>query len=144
MLRLPADQVMEPFVVEVLPGHESRIARLLVRVGASAIVRVGMGYLSMTSSIAMVQEVRSWRGVRAVLPAPNEVIVPLSESLVSQPPIRVDMMVKVVRGSMSMVGTVRRVEGDQAWVVFVLLGRPVEQALAIAELSEVAVPEVWQ
>jgi hypothetical protein len=39
---------------------------------------------------------------------------------------------------------VRRVEGDQAWVVFVLLGRPVEQALAIAELSEVAVPEVWQ
>lgn len=131
------------YMIEVQTGYETRITRLLRSCGVETVVSVGMGYLSAALAPEVVGQVRSWRGVRAVLSVTDPVqplaaLAPSSSSVVS------GMFVRVPCGAVSVVGRVKAVEGVSCCVVFALLGRPVEQTFLMSDVSEVPLPEVWQ
>jgi len=131
------------YMIEVQSGYEGRITRLLRSCGVETVVSVGMGYLSVALAPDVVEQVRTWRGVRTVLSV-TDPVEPLTVSAPASSPVVPGMFVKVPCGSVSVVGRVKAVEGVSCSVVFSMLGRPVEQTFRMAEVSEVPLPEVWR
>ena len=68
------------YVLEVQSGYEKRVMQLLAKAGAQEVINAGMGYLYMTGTSDLMGQVKTWRGVRAVLPAEGEALPPLRHS----------------------------------------------------------------
>ncbi len=133
------------YVLEVQSGYEKRVMQLLAKAGAQEVINAGMGYLYMTGTSDLMGQVKTWRGVRAVLPAEGEALPPLRHSTKQRDSVVTPGgLVKVTLGGTAVVGRVKAVDGKKATVVFALLGRPIEQELPLADLEEVVLPEVWQ
>jgi hypothetical protein len=131
------------YMIEVQSGYEGRITRLLRSCGVEMVLSVGMGYLSASLAPEVVGQVRTWRGVRAVLTV-TDPVQPLTPPAPASSTVVPGMFVRVPCGTVSVVGRVKAVEGGACCVVFSLLGRPVEQTFLISDVSEVPLPEVWR
>jgi hypothetical protein len=131
------------YIIEVQPGSETRIVRLLETRGVSELRTLGMGYLSARFSSDQLPTVRGWRGVRAVLPSSAEEHCDLTSQSAASPIVQ-QALVKLQRGDMAVVGLVKEVSRSDATVVFTLLGRPVEQVCRLTDLEVVEAPEVWR
>ena len=131
------------YMIEVQSGYEGRITRLLRSCGVETVISVGMGYLSAALAPEVVGQVRTWRGVRAVLSV-TDPVHPLNAPAPATSSVAPGMFVRVPCGTVSVVGRVKAVEGVSCCVVFSLLGRPVEQTFLMSDVAEVPLPEVWQ